>query len=34
LSVVFDLPTGAVIVWTMVATALLGGLVISDKKRA
>jgi len=33
LSVLFDLPTGAVIVWTMVATALLGGLVISDKKR-
>src|SRR5210317_2619207 len=32
LSVVFDLPTGAVIVWTMVATALLGGLVISDKR--
>lgn len=33
LSVVFDLPTGAVIVWTMVATAMLAGLVISDKGR-
>jgi len=33
LSVVFDLPTGAVIVWTMAAVALLAGLVISDKGR-
>ena len=34
LSVVFDLPTGAVIVWTMAATALLAGLILSDKGRA
>ena len=33
LSVMFDLPTGAVIVWSMAATALLIGLVISDKQR-
>jgi len=33
LSVMFDLPTGAVIVWSMAAVALLAGLVISDKKR-
>jgi len=33
LSVMFDLPTGAVIVWSMAAVALLAGLVISDKRR-
>jgi len=33
LSVVLDLPTGAVIVWTMTALALLAGLLISDKGR-
>jgi zinc/manganese transport system permease protein len=33
LSVMFDLPTGAVIVWSMAAIALLIGLVISDKQR-
>lgn len=32
LSVMFDLPTGAVIVWSMAAVALLIGLVISDKR--
>jgi len=32
LSVIFDLPTGAIIVWTMVATAMLAGVVISDKR--
>lgn len=32
LSVMFDLPTGAVIVWSMAALALLIGLVISDKQ--
>jgi zinc/manganese transport system permease protein len=32
LSVVFDLPTGAVIVWSMAAIALLIGFIISDKK--
>lgn len=32
-SVVLDLPTGAVVVWTMTATALLAGLFISDKGR-
>ena len=32
-SVVLDLPTGAVIVWAMTLTALLAGLVISDKGR-
>jgi zinc/manganese transport system permease protein len=33
LSLVLDLPTGAVIVWSMAAVALLAGLVISDKSR-
>ena len=33
-SVVLDLPTGAVIVWTMAAVALLTGLVISDKPKS
>lgn len=32
-SVVLDLPTGAVIVWAMTLTALLAGLIISDKGR-
>ena len=32
MSVVLDLPTGAVIVWSMAAIALLAGLVISDKR--
>jgi len=32
LSFVLDLPTGAVIVWTMAIVALLGGLLISDKR--
>jgi zinc/manganese transport system permease protein len=32
LSVMFDLPTGAVIVWSMAAIALLAGFVISDKR--
>ena len=32
-SVVLDLPTGAVIVWTMTVTALVAGLLISDKGR-
>jgi zinc/manganese transport system permease protein len=32
LSVIFDLPTGAIIVWTMVATAIVGGAIISDKR--
>ena len=32
LSVIFDLPTGAIIVWTMAATAMLAGVVISDKR--
>ncbi len=34
LSVVLDLPTGAVIVWTMAIVALLGGLVVSDKRQS
>ena len=34
LSLVLDLPTGAVIVWSMAAVALLAGLVISDKGRS
>jgi len=34
LSFVFDLPTGAVIVWSMAAAALVGGYLISDKRRA
>lgn len=33
LSLVLDLPTGAVIVWSMAAVALLAGLVMSDKRR-
>jgi len=32
-SVMFDLPTGAVIVWSMAAVALLSGYIISDKQR-
>jgi zinc/manganese transport system permease protein len=32
LSVVFDLPTGAIIVWTLAAVALLAGLSLSEKK--
>jgi len=32
-SLVLDLPTGAVIVWSMAAVALLAGLVMSDKGR-
>ena len=31
-SVLLDLPTGAIIVWTMAVVALLVGLVISDKR--
>ena len=31
-SVLLDMPTGAVIVWSMAAVALLGGFVISDKR--
>lgn len=34
LSFLLDLPTGAVIVWTMAAVALLGGHMISDKPSA
>lgn len=34
LSLVLDLPTGAVIVWSMAAVALLIGVVISDKGRS
>ena len=33
LSVVLDLPTGAVIVWSMAAVAVLAGSVISDKRK-
>lgn len=33
LSFVWDLPTGAVIVWSMAAIALVAGTVISDKRR-
>lgn len=33
-SVFFDLPTGAVIVWSMAAVALIVGFVISDKNAA
>ena len=33
LSLLLDLPTGAVIVWSMAGVALLAGLVISDKGR-
>lgn len=32
LSFVLDLPTGAIIVWTMAIVALLSGLTISDKR--
>lgn len=32
LSFVLDLPTGAVIVWCMAAVAIMGGLLISDKR--
>jgi zinc/manganese transport system permease protein len=31
-SVLLDLPTGAVIVWSMAAIALLAGTMISDKR--
>lgn len=34
LSVLLDLPTGAIIVWSMAAVALLAGAVISDKRAA
>ena len=34
LSVFLDLPTGAIIVWTMAAVALVAGLAISDKRAA
>jgi zinc/manganese transport system permease protein len=34
LSMILDLPTGAVVVWSMAFVALLIGLVISDKRRA
>ena len=33
-SVLLDLPTGAVIVWSMAAVALLVGFIISDKRAA
>ncbi|MGB5336069.1 MAG: metal ABC transporter permease [Woeseiaceae bacterium] len=33
LSVLLDLPTGAVIVWSMAAVAVLAGSVISDKRK-
>ena len=33
LSFVLDLPTGAVIVWSMAAVAVVVGLVISDKRQ-
>ena len=33
LSIVFDLPTGGVIVWSMAGVALLAGFMISDKSR-
>lgn len=33
-SVVFDLPTGAIIVWSMAVVALLTGLAISDKPKS
>lgn len=33
-SVLLDLPTGAVVVWSMAAVALLAGAAISDKQRA
>ena len=34
LSVMLDLPTGAVIVWTMAATAVIAGSLFSDKRSA
>jgi len=34
LSAIFDFPTGAIIVWTMAATALVGGLSLKSKGRA
>jgi ABC-type Mn2+/Zn2+ transport system permease subunit len=34
LSFLLDLPTGAVIVWSMAAVAILLGAVISDKRTA
>ena len=34
LSVMLDLPTGAVIVWSMAAVALLAGSLLSDKRSA
>ena len=34
LSILLDLPTGAVIVWTMALVALLAGFLISDKRAA
>jgi zinc/manganese transport system permease protein len=34
LSVMLDLPTGAVIVWSMAATALIAGSLLSDKRSA
>jgi zinc/manganese transport system permease protein len=33
-SFLLDLPTGAVIVWSMAAVALLAGLIISDKRES
>jgi len=33
LSFVFDLPTGAIIVWSMALVAVVAGLFISDKRR-
>ena len=34
LSAIFDFPTGAIIVWTMAAMALVGGLSLKSKGRA
>ena len=34
LSFVLDLPTGAVIVWSMAFVAIVVGIVISDKRAA
>jgi zinc/manganese transport system permease protein len=34
LSFLLDLPTGAVIIWSMAAVAIAAGLVISDKRVA
>ena len=33
-SIMLDLPTGAVIVWSMAAIALIAGTLISDKRKA